>query len=95
MIKKAGENVSSVEIENFLTEHPDIYEAAVVGIYDDIEGENIKAFVILEEGKSLSEQEILDYCTDKLSRFKVPSQVEIWKSLPKTGTGKIKKSLLK
>lgn len=95
LIKSAGENVSSVEIENLLVTHPKIVEAAVIGIADKICCELIKAFVVLKKGETLSQEEIIDYCFKSLAIFKVPSVIEICTSLPRTCTGKIKKNILK
>lgn len=95
LIKCAGENVSSEEIENFLSSHPKIFEAAVIGVEDKICCELIKAFVVLNDGENLSEEEIIEYCISGLARFKVPSIVEKCTSLKHTSTGKIRKNILK
>ena len=95
LIKSAGENISSEEIEIVLSSHPKIVEAAVIGIADKICCELIKAFVVVKEGEKLSEDEIIEYCFENIARFKVPSIVEICKSLPRTSTGKIKKNVLR
>ncbi len=95
LIKSAGENVSSEEIENFLSSHPKIVEAAVIGIADKICCELIKAFVIVKEGEDFSENEIIEYCYKNMARFKVPTIVEKCKSLPRTSTGKVRKNVLR
>lgn len=95
LIKCAGENVSSEEIENYLSSHPKIFEAAVIGVEDMVCCELIKAFVVVNEGENLSEEEIIEYCANGLARFKVPSIVEKCTSLKHTSTGKIRKNILK
>lgn len=95
LIKSAGENVSSEEVENLLSSHPQIVEAAVIGIEDKICCELIKAFVVLKEGAELTSQEIIEYCSHNLASFKVPTFVEKCTALPRTSTGKIRKNLLK
>jgi crotonobetaine/carnitine-CoA ligase len=94
MIKRAGENISSTEIEKVLMSHPFIQDAAVIGVPDLIRDQAVKAFVIFNEGQSLTVEEILTYCTNNLARFKVPSFVEIKKSFPRTCTCKVQKKLL-
>ncbi len=95
LIKSAGENVSSEEIENFLSSHPKIIESAAIGISDKICSELIKAFVVIKEGEELSENEIIHYCSRNLAKFKVPSIIQKCDYLPRTSTGKIKKNILK
>ncbi|NJB66403.1 crotonobetaine/carnitine-CoA ligase [Desulfobaculum xiamenense] len=95
VIKRSGENISGSEIENVLVCHPKIVDAAVVGVPDDICDEAVKAFVILKEGETASVEEILDYCTKRLAKFKVPSFIEIRTSFPRTSTGKVQKNVLK
>lgn len=94
MIKRSGENISSSEIENILTAHPQIAEAAVIGVPDDLRDEAVKAFVLLKDGAILTEKEIIAYCAQKLAKFKVPSFVEIATTFPRTCTGKIQKKYL-
>lgn len=94
MIKRAGENISSTEIEKVLMAHPYILDAAVIGVPDLIRDEAVKAFVIFSEGKSLTLDEIFKYCNENLAKFKVPSFIEIKKSFPRTCTCKVQKKLL-
>lgn len=95
MIKRAGENVAAVEVENSIMEHPAVYEAAVVGIPDEIRDEAIKAFVILKEGKKISEDELIEHCRNRLAKFKVPNSVEFVDDFPRTSVGKIQKHILR
>ena len=95
LIKSAGENVSSIELENFLSTHPKIAEAAVIGVEDKICNELIKACIVVEDGESIDEEEVINFCKKHLAKFKVPTVVEICDALPKTVTGKIKKNRLR
>ncbi|MES9997114.1 crotonobetaine/carnitine-CoA ligase [Desulfovibrio aminophilus] len=95
MIKRSGENISSTEIENTLACHPKIAEAAVIGVPDAIRDEAVKAFVILKEGETMTPEEVIAYCAERMAKFKVPSFVEMRTSFPRTCTGKIQKKKLK
>lgn len=95
MIKRSGENISSIEVENVLTSHPEICEAAVIGVPDQLRGQIVKAIVHLAEGSRLTKEDILDYCSGRLAEFKHPAVIEIREDLPHTCTGKIQKELLK
>jgi long-chain acyl-CoA synthetase len=90
-----GFNVYPREIEEVLYQHPKVMEAAVVGIPDVQRGENIKAFVVLKAGESATEDEIIAYCRQQLTRYKVPRQVEFRDNLPKTMVGKILRRALR
>ncbi|MGI2259660.1 crotonobetaine/carnitine-CoA ligase [Shewanella sp. GXUN23E] len=94
MIKRCGENVSCVEIENVISAHPKIFEAAVVGVEDSMCCQAIKAFVIPKEGVKVTEAELMAYCEAHLARFKVPSSIEIRKTFARTSTGKVQKHFL-
>lgn len=94
IIKSRGEKVSPKEVENVLYSMPGILEAAVVGIDDPILGQAVKAYVALEEGVTLSEKVIMEFCKNNMEDIYVPKHVEIRISLPKTESGKIKKSAL-
>src|SRR5690606_7111390 len=89
LIIKAGENIAPREVEEVLYSHPSISEAAVVGVPDDVYGENIKAFVVLQPGQCATDTEIIEYCQAKLRRFKSPKEVVFLKALPKNLVGKI------
>ncbi|UCQ54996.1 crotonobetaine/carnitine-CoA ligase [Edwardsiella tarda] len=94
MIKRCGENVSCVEIENILATHPKIMDVAVVGLKDSLRDEAIKAVVVLNPGETLSEEAFFAFCETRMAKFKVPSFLEIRDSLPRSCSGKvIKKSL--
>ncbi len=94
IIKSRGEKVSPREVENALCRLPGVLEAAVVGVPDALLGQAIKAFVVLAPGQHISEREIMVHCFANLESFMVPKYVELVDSLPKTDTGKVKKTAL-
>lgn len=94
MIIASGFNVYPVEIEDVLYEHPDVLEAAVIGVPDEYRGEAIKAVVVLQEKSQLSIEDMIDYCAKKLAAYKVPNEVQFVKELPKSAIGKILKRKL-
>jgi long-chain acyl-CoA synthetase len=89
LIITGGYNVYPREIEEVLYTHPAVYEAAVIGIPDEIKGEIPKAFITLKPGQQASEGEIIAFCKANLAPYKIPRQVEIRSELPKSSTGKI------
>jgi len=95
MIVTGGENVYSTEVENILYEHPSVLEAAVIGIPDEKWGEAVHACIVLKEGMTATDQEIIDFCKQNLARYKAPKSVEFLSSLPRTGSGKIYKKGLR
>ena len=95
IIKTRGEKVSPVEVENSLFDVDGVKEAAVVGVPDDVLGEAIRAFVVLDDGAVLSEQDVIAACRTRLENFMVPREVVFLDALPTTATGKVRrKSLL-
>ena len=95
MVLSGGENIASAEIERVLYDHPAILECAVIAVPDDTWGEAPKALIALRSGQSATETEILEHCRKHLAGFKVPKSVEFVVSLPKGGTGKILKKVLR
>lgn len=89
LIKPGGFQVWPREIEEVISDHPDVIEAGVAGIPDPYRGETVKAWVVVQPGKTLSEEEVKAWCADSLADFKVPDQVEFRDELPKTTIGKI------
>jgi len=89
MIIVSGFNVYPNEIEDVVCMHPDIIEAASIGVPDEKTGEAVKLFVVLGGDKKLSKEEIIDYCRKNLTAYKVPKQIEFKEELPKTTVGKI------
>jgi len=95
MVLSGGENIGTAEIERVLYQHPAVLECAVIPVPDDCWGEVPKALISLRPGSSATEQEILEHCRQHLAGFKVPKSVEFVESLPKGGTGKILKRVLR
>ena len=95
IIVRGGENISSIELEKVLYSHPAVMECAVIPIPDEKWGEVPKAFVVLRYGAVCQSDDLLRYCKSTLASYKVPASVEIVESLPKGGTGKIQKKLLR
>jgi long-chain acyl-CoA synthetase len=90
-----GFNVYPREVEDVLYEHPKILEAAVAGVPVGTErGERVKAYVVLKEGATATEEEIISYCRDNMAYYKVPKYVEFRDELPKTMVGKILRRVL-
>ncbi|HEY6406472.1 MAG TPA: acyl--CoA ligase family protein, partial [Ktedonobacteraceae bacterium] len=87
VIISGGENISTIEVEQTVAQHPAVMECAVVAIPDEQWGERPKAFVTLKPGQSASEAEIIAFCRDRLAHFKCPASIEFG-DLPKTSTGK-------
>ncbi|MFW6401750.1 MAG: acyl--CoA ligase family protein [Desulfohalobiaceae bacterium] len=94
VIISGGENISSVEVENVVHEHPDVLEVAVVGAPHEKWQEVPKAYIKLKEGSLATAQEIQDFCRERIAKFKVPKEIEFL-DLPKTATGKIQKHKLR
>jgi fatty-acyl-CoA synthase len=94
IIISGGENISSIEIESVLFQHPLILEAAVVACPDEKWGEVPCAFVSLKQGATLSREDVLDYCRAELAGFKIPKKV-VFGAIDKTSTGKVQKYLLR
>jgi len=96
MIKTVGENVYPREVEEVLYMHPKVKEAVVVGFpHEEYLGEKIKAFIVLKEGTTATAEEIIQYCREQLSKFKVPKEVEFRRQLPKTLVGKVLRRVLR
>jgi fatty-acyl-CoA synthase len=91
MIVSGGENVFPREVEDLLSDHPGIEEAAVIGVEDAEFGQRLKAFVVTRDGASLTAEEIQEYVKENLARYKVPREVIFVEQLPRNSTGKILK----
>jgi crotonobetaine/carnitine-CoA ligase len=94
VIRRRGENVAPAEIEAALVSHPDVVEAAIVGVPSELSEEDIKAFVVLRDGADTSVDELRDWASERLTAFKVPSQYEALDELPHTATGRVAKHRL-
>lgn len=91
MIIRGGENIYPREIDEVLYQHPEIAAAAVVGVPDQLYGEEVAAVVVLKPGARITEQEVIDYCKTKLADFKCPKRVHFVADIPKGPTGKLLK----
>lgn len=94
VIRRRGENLSPLEVEARLEEHPDVSEAAVVGVPSDMSEEEVKAFVVAADGADVDVAALHRHCLDGLARFKVPRFFEVVDDLPHTPTGRIAKPQL-
>ena len=95
MIKTGSENVYSPEVESALCAHPSILEAAIIGVPHSTWVETIRAVVVTRPGTTLTESELIDWCRGRLTRFKCPTSVAFTDTLPKGGTGKVQKNVLR
>jgi L-proline---[L-prolyl-carrier protein] ligase len=94
MIKSRGYRIELDEIEVVLHAHPEVKEAAVVAVPDEMMGNRIRAFVACGEGASLDQGTLREYCLEKLPRYMVPESIDLLERLPKTSTGKVDRTLL-
>ncbi len=95
MIISGGENIYPAEIEDSLLAHPAIADVGVIGYPHEKWGEAVKAVVVLNQGQSLTEEELIEWCQGKIGRFKIPKSIVFTDSLPRTPTGKILKRVMR
>jgi fatty-acyl-CoA synthase len=95
VIITGGENVSSIEVEDCLFSHPAVAEVAVIGVPSERWGETIKALVVLTEGSTADEAQLIAHCKGRLAGYKAPTSVEFRDAIPRTATGKIQKFKLR
>ena len=95
VIISGGENVSSIEVEDCLFQHPAVAECAVIGVPDEKWGETVKALVVLREGQDVSERELIDHCRSRIAHYKCPTSIEFRDALARTATGKLQKFKLR
>jgi fatty-acyl-CoA synthase len=91
VVVSGGENISTIEVEQAISAHPDVLDVAVVGVPDAHWGERPKAFVVVADGAEITSEDILEFLRERLARYKNPRDVEFVPVLPKTSTGKIQK----
>ncbi|WP_031468465.1 acyl-CoA synthetase [Sciscionella sediminilitoris] len=91
MIVSGGENIATPEVERVLYEHPDVLEAAVIGVAHERWGEVPKAFVVLRQGAALEAAELIAFCRERLAKFKAPAEIQFLDELPRTPSGKVLK----
>ena len=93
-IRRSGEFISAAEVEAILLEHPEISEACVVAVPDELRGNEVRACVVRVAGSSLTAQQVFDHCLASLAKFKVPRYIDFWDQLPRTSTLKIARGAL-
>lgn len=95
LIIRGGENISPREVEEYLLTHPKIRDVSVVGVRDEKFGEQVGAWVIVKEGKEITESEIIEFCRGNIAHFKIPKYVFFTDNFPMTLSGKIQKYILR
>lgn len=93
-IRRSGENISAAEVEAFLEEHPDVAAACVVGVPDELRGQEVRACIALVPGSAVTAEELFTFCLSGLAKFKVPRYIDFWPALPRTATFKVSRSEL-
>ncbi len=95
VIISGGENVSSIEVEDVLFSHPDVTEAAVIGVPHEKWGETVKGLVVLAPGSTVTEDELIAFCRERMTHYKCPTSIEFREALDRTATGKLQKYKLR
>jgi len=95
LIISGGENISPHEIEDVLHLHPAVQECAAIGVPDEKWGEQVKAIVVLKKDSRATESELIQFCTERLARYKLPKSIDFVDALPKDPVGKIQKKILR
>ena len=95
MVIAGGYNIYPREIDEVLFQHPKVADAVAVGIPDEYRGETIRAYVVLKQGESVTEEEIISFCREKLAAYKVPRSIEFRTDLPKSAVGKVLRKILR
>jgi crotonobetaine/carnitine-CoA ligase len=94
-LRRRGENISSWEVEREIDSHEAVLESAVFGVPSELGEHDVMAIVVLKEGQTLSPEELLAHCEERMAKFMVPRYIEFRDSLPKTGTHRVQKGALK
>jgi fatty-acyl-CoA synthase len=89
MIISGGENIYPAEVESAICDHPDVAEAAVIGVPDDQWGEAVKAVVVMKPGKDATAVDIIKFARERIAAFKTPKTVDFIPALPRNASGKI------
>ncbi|WP_166554431.1 MULTISPECIES: long-chain fatty acid--CoA ligase [Clostridia] len=95
MIISGGENIYSTEVEQVLYQYPDILEAAVIGLPDEVWGEKVVAIVVGKKGENLDEEALKLFCSERLASYKVPTEIIVKDTIPRNASGKILKYRLR
>lgn len=91
MIIRGGENIYPREIDEVLYQHPKVKDAATIGVHHELYGEEVKSFVVLRDGENATEEELIEFCNERLADFKCPKSIEFVEDIPKGPTGKLLK----
>jgi len=94
LIKPSGHQVYPGEVEEVITQHPAVFEVSVAGVHDELQGEAVKAWIVLKPGQQATAQEIQTFCKERLTAYKVPKHVEFRTDLPKSMVGKVLRRIL-
>ncbi|MFC3886534.1 AMP-binding protein [Bacillus songklensis] len=94
-IRRRGENISSWEIEKVADDHPKVLESAAVGVPSEVGEEDVKLYIVLKKGETMTYEEVIDWCEERMAYFMVPRYVQYVESFPKTATERIQKFKLK
>ncbi len=95
IVRRRGENISSLEVQRVLEQHPDVLEAAVIGVPSEFMDEEVLAYVVRRPGTVVSPTALIDWCIERLAAFKVPRYLEFLDEFPKTPTSKTQKAVLR
>ena len=95
MIIAGGFNIYPREIDEVLFQHPKVQEAISSGFPDPYRGETVKAYIVLKPGQTATAEEIIGFCKEKLTAYKVPKTIEFRESLPKSAVGKVLRKVLR
>ncbi|MFQ5698996.1 MAG: AMP-binding protein [Myxococcota bacterium] len=94
-LRRRGENISSWEVEREINAHPDVLESAVFGVPSELGEDDVMAVVVPKEGRTIAPEDLIAHCQARMARFMVPRYLEFREALPKTGTHRAQKSVLK
>jgi len=95
MIVSGGLNVYPSEVERVLYDHPAVFQCAVIGIPHEVWGEAVKAVVVLKEGASVTEKDLITFCRERLADYKTPKSLELVRELPRNQAGKVLRRVLR
>ena len=95
IVRRRGENISSLEVERIIEQHPGVLEAAVIGVPSELTDEDVLAYVVARPETAMRPAEIVEWCAQRLAPFKTPRFVEFVDQMPKTPTAKIQKAKLR
>jgi long-chain acyl-CoA synthetase len=95
MVNVSGFKVYPTEVENVIYQHPAVAEVAIYGVPDSFKGEIVKANIVLKAGYAITEQQILEFCYERMAAYKVPRAINFVDAIPKNPSGKVLKRVLR